>query len=312
MKTATPEVRFIAIKAYHSGMPRQQVADLVGYHLNSVSRWIREYKRESRLEARERGRRPSVFSNSEREELIELINNRVDITLEEIRSHFAKNCSLAAIHKLIKKLGFTFKKKTLKASELEREDIVQARSEWGEFQNNTDSNRLVFLDETGAKTNMTRRYGRSMKGKRCYDLSPAGHWKSVTILSAIRLNGVVSSVVFQGAVNREKFDEYIENSLAPKLCQGDIVIMDNLSAHKSQKSSDIIKNKEAEMSFLPAYSPDLNPIEKMWSKVKQVLRGIKARTHEELLEAIDKALKLVSAKDAQGWFKSCGYAQFAS
>jgi len=110
MKTATPEVRFIAIKAYKSGMSRQQAADIVGYHLNSISRWIREYEREKRLEARERGRRPSIFSNREREELVELIKNRVDITLEEIRLHFAKNCSLTAIHKLLKALGFMFKK----------------------------------------------------------------------------------------------------------------------------------------------------------------------------------------------------------
>ena len=110
MKTATPEVRLIAIRAYKSGISRQQVADMVGYHLNSVSRWIREYARENRLEARERGRRPSMFSKEERNELVALINNRVDITLEEIRSHFAKDCSLQAIHKLLKALGFVFKK----------------------------------------------------------------------------------------------------------------------------------------------------------------------------------------------------------
>ena len=110
MKTATPEIRFIAIKAYRSGMSRQQVADIVGYHLNSVNRWIHEYERENRLEARERGRRPSIFSKEERNELIELIKNRVDITLEEIRSHFSKDCSLQAIHKLVKTLGFVFKK----------------------------------------------------------------------------------------------------------------------------------------------------------------------------------------------------------
>jgi len=110
MKTAAPEVRLIAIKAYKSGIPRQQVAAIVGYHLNSVSRWIREYEREKRLEALERGRRPSIFSNKEREELAELIKNRVDITLEEIRLHFAKDCSLTAIHKLLKTLGFVFKK----------------------------------------------------------------------------------------------------------------------------------------------------------------------------------------------------------
>ena len=110
MKTATPEVRSIAIKAYKSGIPRQQVADIVGYHLNSVSRWIREYERESRLKAREKGKRPSIFSNEERQELVELIKNRVDITLEEIRLHLAKDCSLQAIHKLLKNLGFVFKK----------------------------------------------------------------------------------------------------------------------------------------------------------------------------------------------------------
>jgi len=110
MKTATPEVRLIAIRAYRSGIARQQVADFVGYHLNSVSRWIREYERENRLDARERGRRPSMFSDEERKKIIELINNRADVTLEEIRSHFAKNCSLNAIHKLLKVLGFVFKK----------------------------------------------------------------------------------------------------------------------------------------------------------------------------------------------------------
>jgi transposase len=110
MKTATPEVRSIAIKAYKSGISRQQVADIVGYHLNSVSRWIREFEREKRLAARAKGRRPSIFSDAERKELVELINNRVDMTLAEMRAHFAKDCSLNAIHKLVKSLGFVVKK----------------------------------------------------------------------------------------------------------------------------------------------------------------------------------------------------------
>ena len=110
MKTASPEVRSIAIRAYNSGISRQQVSDIVGYHLNSVSRWIREFERENRLEARARGRRPSIFSGEERKELVELIHNQVDMTLEEIRTHFAKNCSLNAIHKLLKALGFVLKK----------------------------------------------------------------------------------------------------------------------------------------------------------------------------------------------------------
>jgi transposase len=203
-------------------------------------------------------------------------------------------------------------KKTLKASEQEREDIVQARREWREFQRVVDPSRLVFLDETGAKTNMTRRYGRSLKGMRCYDSAPNGHWESVTILSSLRLDGSTESIVFDGAVDREMFDEYIKVFLAPCLRPGDIVIADNLSPHKSPKAYDAIKMQQAELIFLPAYSPDLNPIENMWSKVKQVLRGKKARTHEDLFEGIGKALELVSASDAQGWFTSCGYTQFAS
>jgi transposase len=110
MKTATPEVRSIAIKAYKSGIPHHQLAEIVGYHLNSVSRWIHEFDRENRLEPLARGHRISIFSEEERNKLIELINNNVDVTLEEIRSIFAKDCSLTAIHKLLKKLGLVFKK----------------------------------------------------------------------------------------------------------------------------------------------------------------------------------------------------------
>ncbi|MDR2161475.1 MAG: helix-turn-helix domain-containing protein [Desulfovibrio sp.] len=110
MRTASSEVRFIAVKACQSGVPRQQVADIVGYHLNSISRWVREFERDERLEARPRGHRASIFSDEEIKELIELIKNNADITLEETRAHFAKNCSLNAIHKHIKVLGFVFKK----------------------------------------------------------------------------------------------------------------------------------------------------------------------------------------------------------
>ena len=143
-------------------------------------------------------------------------------------------------------------KKTLKASEQEREDIVQARREWREFQGGIDANRLVFLDESGAKTNMTRRYGRSFQGTRCHDSAPHGHWERVSVLSSLRLDGSTESIVFDGAVDRAMFDEYIKEFLVPCLRPGDIVIADNLAAHKSQKAYDAIKMKQAELIFLPA------------------------------------------------------------
>ena len=176
------------------------------------------------------------------------------------------------------------------------------------FQQTTESEHLVFLDETCLKTNMTRLYGRAYQGSRCHDTAPYGNWESLTILSSVRLDGTTESVVFEGSVDRKMFDEYIKRILAPTLRPGDIVIMDNLSAHKSELARRIVADHQASIHYLPAYSPDLNPIEKMWSKVKQILRGIKARTDEELFTGVGKALDLVSATDAEGWFTSCGYA----
>ena len=129
----------------------------------------------------------------------------------------------------------------------------------------------------------------------------------MTALSAIRLDGSTRSVVFDGALDRAMFDEYIKHILAPSLNPGDIVVLDNLSSNKSLVSQKAVAARHAEFKFLPAYSPDLNPIEKMWSKVKQTLRGMKAKEDDELFSSIGIALNMVTADDAQGWFKSCGY-----
>jgi hypothetical protein len=153
-----------------------------------------------------------------------------------------------------RRLGLVFKK-TLRASEQGRADIAQARCEWKDLQININPNRLVFLDESGVKTNMTRLYGRSLHGARCYDSAPNGHWETATVLSSIRLDGTTESVVFDGAVDRKMFDEYVKEFLAPSLRPGDIVIADNLSAHKSQNAYNTIKEKQAEFVFLPPYSP---------------------------------------------------------
>lgn len=198
-------------------------------------------------------------------------------------------------------------KKTLKASEHGREDIKKAREKWQNFQQIVKRKRLIFIDETGAKTNMTRLYGRAQKGSRCHDSVPGRIWKRTTILSAIRDNGETYSHVFEGALNSKIFEMYIEKILLPKIKPHDIVIMDNLNVHKSKIAKKYILSKKAKYIFLPAYSPDLNPIEKMWSKIKQILRGLKARTREELASAIDIALGKITRKDAAGWFSSRGY-----
>ena len=150
-------------------------------------------------------------------------------------------------------------------------------------------------------------YGRSYEGNRCHDTVSNGHWEAVTVLSAMRLDGAMESIVFEGAVDRDIFNEYIKQFLAPTLKADDILIMDNLSVHKSSVCREVVLSRQAEIKFLPAYSPDFNPIEKMWSKVKQLLRGMKAQTTDELFTSVGLALNMVTADDAKGWFRSCGY-----
>jgi transposase len=167
--------------------------------------------------------------------------------------------------------------------------------------------KLVFIDESDAKTNMTRLYGRAKAGARAADTVPSGHWCTTTMISSMRLDGSTACMVVDGATNKEVFRAYVQHILLPTLKPGDVVVLDNLSAHKNQEVADLIESVGAELWFLPPYSPDLNPVEKMWSKVKAILRTLKARTEESLINAIAKALEAVTASDAKGWFESCGY-----
>lgn len=165
----------------------------------------------------------------------------------------------------------------------------------------------MFVDEAGAKTNMTRLRGRAKGGQRCVDETPHGHWEATTMISSIRIDGSTACMVVDGATTSDVFREYVRHVLVPTLKPGDIVILDNLMAHKDAEACSLIHAAHAKVLPLPAYSPDLNPIEKMWSKVKEFLRNAKARTQEALLNAIADALKTVTHQDALGWFRSCGY-----
>jgi transposase len=165
----------------------------------------------------------------------------------------------------------------------------------------------VFLDESAAKTNMTRLRGRCPRAERLHFACPHGHWRTTTMISSVRLDGSTACMAIDGATDTEVFRAYVREVLLPTLRVGDIVVMDNLTPHKNEETIALIEEAGACAWFLPPYSPDLNPIEKMWSKVKQALRSSEARTHEELLAAIASALSHVTASDARNWFASCGY-----
>ena len=154
---------------------------------------------------------------------------------------------------------------------------------------------------------MTRLRGRSPRGERLVCHAPHGHWCTTTMISSVRLDGTTACMTIEGATNTEVFRAYVREVLVPSLRPGDIVVMDNLGAHKNPDTISLIEKVGAEVRFLPAYSPDLNPIELMWSMVKSLLRNAQARTRPDLLAAISSALASVTSQDASGWFTHCGY-----
>jgi transposase len=169
-----------------------------------------------------------------------------------------------------------------------------------------DRRRLVYLDETGAKTNMTRLFARTRKGERAIDYAPHGHWATTTLVAAITWNSAMAPMVLDGPMDGAAFEAYVEQVLVPVLPRGSIVVMDNLSAHKSGAIAGLLRGAGAQLQYLPPYSPDLNPIEPMWSKVKGALRSAKARTEEALHAAIATALSEITPDDTAGFFCHSG------
>ena len=170
-----------------------------------------------------------------------------------------------------------------------------------------EADRLIFLDESGVTTEMTRRYGRALGGSRVPEGTPAGHWKTLTVLGAVGQAGWVATMTIEASTDGDVFRAYLEHVLCPQLKAGQIVVMDNLSAHKVSGVRALIEAAGAELRYLPPYSPDFNPIEKCWSKVKQALRATKARTLGTLEQAMADALATVTAQNAANCFRHCGY-----
>lgn len=195
--------------------------------------------------------------------------------------------------------------------ESEREDVLQARKDWRALRQprmREEIHRLIFLDETGTTTKMTRQRGRSRRGARLKANAPFGHWKTQTFIAGLRCNGLIAPWVIDQPMNRAIFETYVETQLAPTLQPGDIVILDNLSSHKSEKAHAILQQRGAWFLFLPPYSPDLNPIEMAFAKLKAHLRRIGARTIDALWKAIGDICDLYTQEECWNYLKAAGYA----
>ena len=187
-------------------------------------------------------------------------------------------------------------------------DVKNKRKICLENLHNYAKEKLVFIDESGVNTNMTRIYGRSIGGTRSVDKTPLNTPANTTILSSIRINGGILYTTYSGGTTGDKFVEYLKNILIPTLNDGDIIVMDNMRSHHVKKVSETINNsgKHLTLLYLPPYSPDFNPIEMMWSKIKSILRKIKIRDVSMLLDTINTAFSKITLLDCIGWFSSVG------
>jgi transposase len=196
------------------------------------------------------------------------------------------------------------KKRSLAAAE--RDEFLRAA--WRTLvAEEVDAKRLVFVDEMGANVSLSALYAWSRKGKRALGSAPRNWGKNVTLLASITSGGVGPCLAVEGSTTREVFEAYLEGVLAPTLSPGQVVVMDNLSAHKGGRVQEILERAGCELVYLPPYSPDFNPIEQAFSKVKGLVRRAEARTREALIEAMGRALSALSAMDARAFFDHCGY-----
>ncbi len=281
----------------------RQIARRFLVSLSFVTRLLQLHRSTGSLQPRPHGGgNPAKLGPQDLERLRELVRQQPDATLEELRQSLGASCSTMTIARALRKLRLPRKKKIPRAQEQDRPDVQEKRQGFCEELAGVDPRRLVFVDECGANTAMTRTHGRAPVGQRVYTDTP-GRWDSITLTCGLRLSGVTATLAFPGATNASVFETYVEEVLAPELKRGDVVIWDNLKPHESEEAIEAVEAAGARVVPLPPWSPDLTPIEEMFSKVKGSVRSAAARTKETVYAAFGSALHDVTRENIAGWFQ---------
>jgi transposase len=297
--------RIIAAVDHHEGS-RREIARRFRVDVSCITRLLQLRRQTGSLQPRPHGGgRPPVLDSNGLERLRTLVRKRPDATLEQLRQGLGLSGSIMIVWRALKKLDITVKKKSRYADERDRPDVRRKRRRFRRDVTAIDPKRLVFVDETGVTTAMTPAYGRAPRGQRVVASAPAS-WEAVTLTAAVGLDGARAPLAFPGATNETAFRAYVEGALVPALRQGDVVVFDNLAAHLKPGVAEVIERAGASVLPLPPYSPDYTPIEEMFSKVKEVLRRIGARTRGALYDALGEALRQVTTQDILGWFQHVG------
>ena len=310
-RSLSDDLRRRVIAAVDSGMSRRAAAARFGVAAASAVRWVKAWRTTGTAQPRQQGGdRRSHRIEAFRAVILAAIDAQVDITLVEVadllRREHGASFAPSTIWRFLDRHGITVKK-TAHASEQQRPDVATRREAWFDAQPDLDPAHLVFIDETGATTKMARLRGRARRGQRCRAPVPHGHWKTTTFTGALRLNGMTAPMVLDGAMNGAAFRAYVEHVLAPTLGRGDVVILDNLPAHRAAGVRDMIEARGATLRFLPPYSPDFNPIENAFAKLKALLRKAAARTINDLWDAIRDALPQFTPNECANYFTAAGY-----
>jgi transposase len=309
MKTYSQDLRERVVRACDEGAgSRQQIAALFGVSTAWIRRLLQRRRQTGSFAALPRGGARRIKMDAPRcDRLVVLVTEQPDASLEELRDRLGAPVHRATIGRALVRLGWTVKKKVFRAAEQDRPDVRRKRAAFRTRAQGIDPDRFLFLDEVGADTAMTRRYGRAPRGARLYDAVPEACWRTTTLIAGVRRSGVVAPLVLEGATDEAVFRTYVEQVLVPVLRPGDIVVLDNLAAHRVGWVARRLRQAGAGVWYLPPYSPEYNPIEKVWAKVKAWLRRAKARGTEALWQAIGDALAAVTPEDCSNCFAHCGY-----
>ncbi|MFQ5696471.1 MAG: IS630 family transposase [Terriglobia bacterium] len=304
------DLRERVVAAVESGRRVREVASSFGVSVSSVVKWSQRYRRTGSAAAKPMGGGRPFALAPHRDWVLGRLSEQPDITVRTLAAELAARgivVSNYAVWHFLKAEGLTFKK-SLHASEQDRPDVARRRARWKTHQGKLDPARLVFIDETWAKTNMTRSHGRCPKGQRLRAKAPHGHWRTLTFLAALRNDRIEAPCVLDGPVDGASFLAYVEQLLVPTLKPGDIVIMDNLGSHKGKAVRRAIRKAKAKLLFLPPYSPDLNPIEQAFAKLKTLLRKAAERTVEDTWKRIGRLLDSFTPQECANYFTNAGYA----
>ncbi len=310
-KSLSMDLRERLISAVEGGMSRRSAAKLFSVAPSTAIKWVDQKRRTGSVRPRAQGGdNHSHQLEAHADEIVVLVRETKDLTLSQLASHldetYGVKVAKSTIWHLLDRHDMTYKK-TAHATEQQRPDVLRRRQAWFDTQIDPEPERLVFIDETGASTKMARLYGRSPRGERCRAPVPHGHWKTTTFVGALRLEGMTAPMILDGAMHGTAFLAYVEQVLAPTLSAGDIVVMDNLPAHKPAAIRQAIERTGAELRFLPPYSPDFNPIEMAFSKFKAFLKKTAARTVDDLWNAIAEAIELFTPTECENYFATAGY-----